>query len=39
MAGYDTIQPSPVSGEAGDFDGTLAVGLSHKSDKYHLDAS
>jgi hypothetical protein len=39
MAGYDTIQPSLVSGEAGDFDGTLAVGLSHKSDKYHLDAS
>jgi hypothetical protein len=39
MAGYDTIRPSLVSGETGDFDGTLAVGLSHKSDKYHLDAS
>jgi len=39
MADYDTIQPLPVSGETGDFGGTLAVGLSHKSDKYHLDAS
>jgi len=39
LAGHATIQSLSVSGETGDFCGTSSTGLSHKSDKYHLDAS
>ncbi|WP_255361256.1 MULTISPECIES: hypothetical protein [Eikenella] len=39
LAGHATIQSLSVSGETGDFCGTSSTGLSHKSDKHHLDAS